>query len=241
MGFHTIINACIYIETMFEIPIPLYFLGKQILIYSLITRASANKQPIFDLRDPTPHLSRMAVAFYMCQSVLMESLSYSLAYSTPTSNIPADILTFIPVSFLFEIMFDFFHYWSHRCMHALPQLAKYHHIHHTHVHIRPISAFQHHWVDLLLTNVVPFVLTSHALCVSNWTLIGIMWYKSIVEIGGHCGKVLKTSSFPQCIWLPRLFGIELYSQHHADHHRCGTRMFGKRFTLWDRVFGTSGF
>jgi sterol desaturase/sphingolipid hydroxylase (fatty acid hydroxylase superfamily) len=66
----------------------------------------------------------------------------------------------------------------------------------------------------------------------------MMWYKTMQEIAGHSGKKLKGSSFIPCIWLPRAFGIELYSQDHELHHKLPAWNFSKRFSLWDKVFGT---
>jgi sterol desaturase/sphingolipid hydroxylase (fatty acid hydroxylase superfamily) len=228
VGFHAFIHTFSHLQIHFNLPLFAAFALKQYLIYHFVCRASASKKSIRS--GMSPPLPAHLVMFYGLQSVAVEVLEYSWA---------PKLLLFIPVSFLFEILFDFFHYWAHRASHAIPWLSHYHHIHHSHVHLEPISAFQHHPIDLFLTNVIPFVLTAHILPVSATTCLGILWFKALVEIGGHCGKILKTSSFPQCIWLPRFLGIALYSQHHAEHHRCGHRMFGKRFLLWDRVFGTS--
>ena len=63
-------------------------------------------------------------------------------------------------------------------------------------------------------------------------------YKSFVEIAGHSGKYVNGSSFPLCIYLPRLFGIELYTCDHHLHHATYFCNYSKRFKLWDRVFGT---
>ena len=63
--------------------------------------------------------------------------------------------------------------------------------------------------------------------------------KIYLELCGHSGKdIPKTGSFVQCVWLPRLLGISLYTQDHDAPHRFSNGNFGKRFTLWDRVFGT---
>ena len=47
-----------------------------------------------------------------------------------------------------------------------------------------------------------------------------------------------TSSFPQCIWLPRLFNIELYTEDHDLHHSRNNCNYSKRFSLWDKIFKT---
>ena len=151
------------------------------------------------------------------------------------------IITFIPVSFLFEIIFDFFHYCLHRGMHLVPN--SYHKTHHTYIHLKPHIAFYQDPLDLLLTNSLPFLLTSNIVSVfyplSRLEINLIIVYKVFTEIAGHSGhKSFPTSSFPQCIWIPRMLGIEMYSENHNLHHLNAHYNFSKRFTLWDKVFGT---
>lgn len=63
-------------------------------------------------------------------------------------------------------------------------------------------------------------------------------YKTFIEVSGHTGKQVKSSSFPLCIWLPRIFGIELYTEQHHLHHLNSNCNYSKRFSLWDKMFGT---
>jgi sterol desaturase/sphingolipid hydroxylase (fatty acid hydroxylase superfamily) len=161
------------------------------------------------------------------------------------TNIFYDVLYFIPVSFIFEIIFDFFHYWTHRMVHMNPYLyIHFHKKHHLHIYPTTILAFYHDPIDLLLTNSIPFLFT---LCItlymhipiSLFTLNMLIVYKTYIEISGHTGKRLYPSgSFPQFIWLPRFFDIQLYTENHDYHHTHTNCNFSKRFTLWDKVFGT---
>lgn len=60
-----------------------------------------------------------------------------------------------------------------------------------------------------------------------------------IEISGHIGKRMHpTSSFSQFIWLPKFFNIELYTEDHDLHHSHNNCNYSKRFSLWDKVFGT---
>ncbi len=64
-------------------------------------------------------------------------------------------------------------------------------------------------------------------------------YKIFIEIAGHTGKISKpTCSFPQFIWLPKMLNIELYSEDHSLHHSKINCNYSKRFSLWDKIFGT---
>ena len=65
-------------------------------------------------------------------------------------------------------------------------------------------------------------------------------YKTFVEIAGHAGIETNSTSFPQAVVLPKLFGIEMRTNDHDLHHTSTGKPcnFAKRFTLWDKVFGT---
>lgn len=154
-------------------------------------------------------------------------------------------LHFVLFSFLFEIVFDFFHYWTHRWAHTWNwSWHKQHHRSHRHG-LSPIATYDQSVLDVLVSNAVPACaalawLSGIGLRFSN-TDFRLLWtYKSYVEVAGHCGVHSRATSFPQCVWLPRLFGIELRTVDHDLHHSARGRgcNFGKRFTLWDRLFST---
>jgi sterol desaturase/sphingolipid hydroxylase (fatty acid hydroxylase superfamily) len=155
-----------------------------------------------------------------------------------TSSLVNEIVWFIPFSFGFEIIFDFFHYISHRLFHSMPALYAFHSIHHRQHQISVYTTFEHHPIDLIGTNAIPVVLTSLLLYPSRLFICTWMIYKLIEEMSGHAGVFIKSSSFPQFVWLPRVFGIELYSSDHSYHHTHPSKNFAKRFRLWDKVFDT---
>jgi sterol desaturase/sphingolipid hydroxylase (fatty acid hydroxylase superfamily) len=110
--------------------------------------------------------------------------------------------------------------------------------------LQPICAFYQDPLDLLLTNSLPTFCTFVLL-----KSIGIRWtpfeysimsiYKMFIEISGHVGKRLyPVPSFVQCIWLPQWLHIELYCEDHDVHHSFNNCNYGKRFSLWDKLFGT---
>lgn len=180
---------------------------------------------------------------YVVQASLIEAAFTALVCSlfpfADSSSV--QLLTFIPLSFLFEVIYDFFHYWSHRLMHTY--YVDLHKSHHRHIHLRPILAFYQNGVDLVLTNGLPFLATEFLIsCVyrlSAFEVALLVSYKVFLEVAGHTGKASRpTTSFPQCYWLPRALGIELAAEDHNVHHTHTGTNFSKRFTLWDRVFGT---
>lgn len=155
-------------------------------------------------------------------------------------NLLTEFIWFIPLSFIFEIIFDFFHYWTHRMAH-LNFIYKYlHKKHHKFAHPSTITTFYQDPIDLLLTNSLPVILT---LCIipklTFFQFTMILLYKTYIELSGHCGKKLyPVSSFLQFIWFPKLFGIELYAEDHDIHHSVNNCNYSKRFSLWDKMFGT---
>lgn len=157
-----------------------------------------------------------------------------------SQSILCDLILFIPISFLFEIIFDFFHYSGHRFLHS-PWIYRYFHkIHHRFLHPISITTFYQDPVDLLITNSLPTILAVLMIPRISYLLFHwILIYKNFIEISGHCGKIsYPSSSFPQCIWLPQMLGIELYTEDHDIHHSLNNCNYSKRFSLWDKVFGT---
>lgn len=70
----------------------------------------------------------------------------------------------------------------------------------------------------------------------------MLLFKSFVEISGHSGKkIFPSGSFSQFIWLPKMFDITLYTEDHNLHHDKSDCNFSKRFSIWDKLFGTYEF
>ena len=180
----------------------------------------------------------------LLSSTLVEAVTYVFvrvyvlkASSTVTLG---DIVWFIPHSFLFELVFDFFHYWTHRMVHHHLLYAYIHKKHHKHLHPITITTYYQEPLDLLITNTVPTLLTLLMIPMMSLPQYHMMLtYKEYIEISGHCGRQLfPTHSFIQCIWLPRLLNIQLYTEEHDLHHSVNRCNYSKRFTIWDKVFGT---
>ena len=155
-----------------------------------------------------------------------------------------DLLYFIPVTFLFEILFDFFHYLTHRALHHSSVYKYIHKKHHKFAHPTAITTFYQDPLDLIITNSAPLIvsllifpyLTNTSISYVQYNLIIV--YKEFIEISGHSGKKCTTSSFPQFIWLPKMLHIELYTEEHDIHHSSNNCNYSKRFSIWDKVFKT---
>ena len=168
------------------------------------------------------------------------TLLITVYYPFNKTNLITDIVYFIPTSFLFEIIFDLFHYIGHYTLHQKSLYKYFHKKHHTYTHPSAIVTFYQDPVDIIVTNSVPFILTlSIVPKVSLFQYTAFIIYKTYGEICGHIGKKCHpTSSFCQFIWLPKILQIELYGEEHDLHHALNNCNYSKRFSIWDKIFGT---
>ena len=176
-------------------------------------------------------------------STTIETSSYILItqnYLFKPHNLYTDILYFIPVSFLFEIIFDFFHYVGHRTLHHPLLYKHFHKKHHKFTHPTAVITFYQDPIDIIITNSIPVALTLFIVPkISYFQFNAIIIYKNYSEICGHLGKkCYPTSSFCQFIWLPKLLNIQLFGEDHDLHHSIHNCNYSKRFSLWDKIFGT---
>jgi sterol desaturase/sphingolipid hydroxylase (fatty acid hydroxylase superfamily) len=220
------------------------FLLRNFLLLSFV-EVLTDKRALLAPSVSTSQPSKQTQFIELVQASFIEYITYLCIPSAPPSQNTVwyfDMLSFIPLSFVFEIVFDFFHYWTHRICHLLPLLYKRtHKKHHEHSIVSPHTTYHQHYLDIILTNSIPFLLTYFLFpfTLSLWQLHMILVYKEFVEISGHCGRVLyPASSFPQFIWLPRVLRISLYAEDHHIHHTKRMFNFGKRFSLWDKIFNT---
>jgi len=126
-------------------------------------------------------------------------------------------------------------------MHTNGFLYQYlHKIHHHKNTPTILDTYYQNPLDLILSNAIPFCIVIKLIGnISMFELMLIGVYKSSVEIAGHTGKqIYPTSSFPQCPWLVKYFNIELYTEDHDLHHANPNCNYSKRFSLWDKIFGT---
>lgn len=219
------------------------FLLRNIFMERSINFISSNKDFLGNIdRNNIKHDIKKMIFFYI-SSTLIETITHNLIvnfYIYNKSNIVNDIIYFIPISFIYEVIFDLFHYITHRLAHSNSILYKYvHKVHHTHQYVTSITTYYHHPLDLLFTNTLPQILTMIIMPKMSYiTYNFIIIYKIFIEISGHTGKKMKTSSFPQFYWLPKILGIQLNTEDHDNHHKMINYNYSKRFKLWDIIFGT---
>lgn len=232
-----------YIFTTVQYPLLFLYISmllKNVGFAYILDVVNTNKEYIVsrpkEIVDYTYHFKNIMVVSLM-DILTLNIIIKNLAYE---SNITVvDYILFVPQSFCFEIIFDFFHYCFHRVLHTNKYLYKHiHSHHHNHSAINIYTTFEQHPVDLLFTNMIPLLISSYIIPSSQLFVFLFFWYKSFLEISGHLGKDNSGLSFPQFIWIPKYFHICLKSKNHNHHHIRPMKNFGKRLALWDKVFGT---
>lgn len=213
----------------------------QLIDHGVSNKETINKQTELIPKEEYPH----EFHYYVLTTTSIDALTHMYIHNHVVFLVERtllnDLLLFVPISFLFEIIFDFFHYSLHRLLHS-SYLYKYcHKTHHKFKHPISITSFYQDPFDLVLTNSLPTVLslslTTPFLSYRQFQFALV--YKIFIEISGHCGKkTYPTSSFPQFMWLAKLFRVDLYTEDHDLHHSLNNCNYAKRFSLWDKVFNT---
>lgn len=213
-----------------------FLLAKNYFILNQLESSVKKVQPI-TLSEPPKEKYEHEFDHFIAKDTVIELFGLNIVRSFNSTSIITDIVSFIPLTFLFELVFDFFHYWTHRLCHRYAYWI--HKRHHMHKHPRGVTVFYQDPLDLMITNVIPFFITSLIVPLSTYQLAVFTSYKTFIEISGHLGRrSWPTPSFSQFIWLPKLLGIELYSEDHDLHHTRVNCNYSKRFSIWDKLFGT---
>jgi len=222
--------------------IMIVFLSRNYFLVNLIDYNIKDKENLYNdqIVESYPHEFKInLITSTGIETITFMFIKNVLLYNTFSSYY--DILLFIPYSFIFELIFDFFHYWSHRFLHTNKFLyINIHKKHHKYVHPTSIITFYQDPLDLLITNSLAQVFALLLFPYISLFLFNIiLLYKSFIEISGHSGKKLyPNGSFSQFIWLVKILGITLYTEDHNLHHSLSNCNYAKRFSLWDKVFGT---
>jgi lathosterol oxidase len=225
------------------------FLIRNFLFLYLINNAIKDKKNVSDRRkEPKENykgefVKNVITSTFMDAVTIMFAKQYILFDTRNISGYFYDLIMFIPLSFVFELVFDFFHYWAHRCAHSKYFYAYLHKQHHKYHDVSPIITFYQDPVDVFLSNTIPVLITLYLM--SQFSLLSVSFfgyaimsiYKVSVEIYGHSGKYTPPE-FVQCIWLPKYLDIVLTSENHSHHHMFNNCNYSKRFSLWDKLFGT---
>lgn len=156
------------------------------------------------------------------------------------ASVPLTLALYPLKSFLFEVCFDFMFYWAHRLMHSDRRVYGFvHKLHHSYIGLSAVVLTYMSVPDVVLTYALPLAVCTRLVPFGPLEYHVQVAQLLLQELQGHTGEVsFPVSGFPPFPWLPRRLRCELYSEDHAAHHLYPRHNFGKRFALWDKVFGT---
>ena len=222
------------------------------LLYSIVENRNKFKRRLTGtpqtLIEPSANNISVFVKMISSKYVLLwcvfETATNYLIFLEPSAPLSTyqvlyEMATFIPKTFVFEVIFDLFFYWQHFFLHKIKWLYRHvHKIHHAHgKNISLLTTYQLHPGDLVLTTLSMY-LTSCVVPLYELQYFSWIIFKIVEEQAGHIAVDNTDSCFSQCIWIPRYLDIDLNNSDHYQHHTLNNCNYGKRFSLWDKVFGT---
>jgi sterol desaturase/sphingolipid hydroxylase (fatty acid hydroxylase superfamily) len=132
------------------------------------------------------------------------------------------------------VMLDFFTYWTHRLMHKIPLLWRFHALHHSDTDLDVTTTIRHHPAEVL----VQAALDAALAVLFGFTPQAVLLYGGVVLVVQtfHHGNVVLPARLH---WLSRwLITPDLHRLHHSIVYAENNSNFGNLIPLWDRLFGT---
>lgn len=137
---------------------------------------------------------------------------------------PAGILAYL-------LVFDFFFYWYHRCMHRAPLWVE-HEFHHSATELNPLTGFRFHFLSYIF---LLFFVVLPTMVFFKLTPIQFLFFALTLNTFSFLTHSNWNSGWG---WLGNW--VLISPRFHRAHHRIGSREgnFGGTFVFWDRIFGT---
>ena len=128
------------------------------------------------------------------------------------------------------LVHEFFFYWSHRMMH-LPQLYKYHKVHHEYKQNTVLASQHNHPIDWIMSIGTPALLALVIVDPHSISLFQRIPWVIIANLDDHCGY-----EFP---WSPvRWFYLAARTDQHDFHHSRNMGCFSSKLGIYDALFGS---
>jgi ornithine lipid hydroxylase len=131
------------------------------------------------------------------------------------------------------VVAEFFLYWQHRAVHAVPALWYLHMLHHNPRQMTFFKTSRIHALDIgsaTVLSIAPLLALGAPIPVLLW----VSAFGNFAAQAQHANVRLRTPS-----WLNRIVGTPAtHWLHHSIDKRDGNSNFGMNVMLWDLVFGT---
>jgi len=210
--------------------------------------AQENDLRIYD--TVTPYLNKPQEALLVLLNIPFEDglaiwLSIYFGFVVPLKQFQLSLVLLMPLKhFMADIVTDAFYYYLHTTLHT-PRWYSHHKIHHMVKHSTSWCAGIMDWQEMFETFVITRIVTPILLyfVFGPWNIPEFLLYNVYLgnlEIGGHSGCVEGNTVLFRTgtsIFMVPL-GIQLDVGHHALHHELFYVNFGKRCSLYDKMFGT---
>lgn len=190
-------------------------------------------------------LSQKQPAFYQIKSELFYSATTLLIYSVSVllliywyqkgwTKMYLTIETFGYGYFFLSILgmivlHDAYFYWTHKLMHRLPILFRFHKIHHLSHNPNPWSAFSFHPIEAIISlGIIPIIIFIFP--VHPYALFVFSTFMTLYNVYIHLGYNIKFSFLGS--------GSQNTAQDHDLHHRVSNYNYGLYFSFWDKKMKT---
>ena len=129
------------------------------------------------------------------------------------------------------VLFDMLTYWGHRWMHEVPQLWRFHAIHHSTEHLDWISGFRLHPLDgIVIAPPAVFLLVAGI----EPEVVGALAVLQVaVGLFLHANVRWRLRPLHRLVATP-----EFHHWHHANEPDAHCTNYSGLFPIWDQVFGT---
>jgi sterol desaturase/sphingolipid hydroxylase (fatty acid hydroxylase superfamily) len=198
----------------------------------------------------TPYLKKPLEAVLVLLNIPFQDgltiwLSIYLGFVIPLKDFKLRMVLLMPLKhFIGDLVNDAFYYSMHTSLHT-PRWYSHHKLHHMVKHPTGWCAGIMNWQEMLETFLVTRIFTPIILyyVFGPWYVPEFLMYNvylGVLEIGGHTGCVGGSSVLfrtgTSIIMNP--LGIQLEVGHHDLHHELFNVNFGKRCSLYDKMFAT---
>ncbi len=134
---------------------------------------------------------------------------------------------------------DFIGYWTHRWMHEVPFLWRFHACHHSSEQLDPLATVRVHPVQMLFNGVIGGVLP-FALGFSVGSVAIVFTVLAYWGYFGHANIAVPPNSFAYHVLKPLRWVFVTPRFHHWHHsYHVHDINYGVSFSFWDRLFGTA--
>lgn len=135
---------------------------------------------------------------------------------------------------------DFFYYWYHRSLHAIPFLWQTHKMHHMDPEFDVLTGLRLGWVDSLVQGVMVGIPVALLFRTDDVSILEGGVFAAILLLIFRVTSTLNHSNLP--IQYGKLSWLFVSPQTHRIHHSLLPRHFDKNFAalfpIWDILFGT---